>query len=105
MTQTHKFPLQDPTAGLVLSHGGTDGHNFANCILVPRFHVGVNLGLNSAAGEGSLGNMGYQKTLMWIITHPSRQLVEERGYDTGAMVQAVEKANAFLSEYVLKKGN
>ena len=30
--------------GTVLTHGGTDGHNFANCVLLPRFEIGGNIG-------------------------------------------------------------
>ena len=38
------FVFEDPTAGKVLTHGGTDGHNFANNIIIPRFSVGANFG-------------------------------------------------------------
>lgn len=34
----------NPLVGAVLSHGGTDGHNFANCVIIPRFQIGANLG-------------------------------------------------------------
>ena len=30
--------------GKIMTHGGTDGHNYANCLLIPRFKVGLNLG-------------------------------------------------------------
>lgn len=34
----------NPLVGTVFTHGGTDGHNFANCVIIPRFQIGANIG-------------------------------------------------------------
>merc|ERR1739844_720777 len=54
-----------------LSHGGTDGHNFAMCFLIPMYGIGINMGMNNAGvmQEGSIQSEGFGKTLEWVFTH------------------------------------
>jgi len=56
--------------GTVLTHGGTDGHNFANCYLLPRFGVGINMGTNNGGGLGrTRQSAGFGKIVTWIFEH------------------------------------
>merc|ERR1719228_1417935 len=56
--------------GTVLTHGGTDGHNFANCYLLPRFGVGINMGTNNGGGLGQTRqSAGFGKIVTWIFEH------------------------------------
>jgi len=61
------FVYNDPTAGTVLTHGGTDGHNFANCMVIPRFQVGANFGYNN--GMGGIQGIASDRLFEWILAH------------------------------------
>jgi len=70
--------------GTVLTHGGTDGHNFANCYLLPRFGVGINMGTNNGGGLGRTRQAaGFGKIVTWIFEH---LLGEELRADIGELV-------------------
>jgi len=61
----------NPAIGKTLSHGGTDGHNFAQTFLIPRLGVGVNMGMNNAGvmSQGSIQGTGFGKVLTWVGEH------------------------------------
>eukprot|EP00091_Calanus_sinicus_P006324 TRINITY_DN1693_c0_g1_i1.p1 TRINITY_DN1693_c0_g1~~TRINITY_DN1693_c0_g1_i1.p1 ORF type:complete len:409 (-),score=108.34 TRINITY_DN1693_c0_g1_i1:96-1322(-) len=85
------FDSSNPLTGKTLNHGGTDGHNFAQCFLIPRFGVGINIGLNQAGvmSQGSLQGAGFGKVLEWVGTHmlgkeigaELRKIAEDTMYD------------------------
>jgi len=76
----------NPMIGTVLQHGGTDGHNFAQCWLIPKLGVGFNVGLNNGGvmQDGSLQEVGFGKTLEWVAEH----LLGEK---IGAEIQKIVK--------------
>ena len=68
------------STGTILQHGGTDGHNFANCYLLPRqvifllssnsprFGLGINMGTNNGGGLGRTRQAtGFGKIVTWIF--------------------------------------
>merc|ERR1712172_63821 len=60
--------------GAILQHGGTDGHNFAQAITVPRFQIGLNIGTNNGGGlSESRQSAGFQK----IISNPAPVVVSK----------------------------
>merc|ERR1711970_613196 len=61
----------NPQIGKTLSHGGTDGHNFAQTYLIPRLGVGINMGMNNAGvmTQGSIQGTGFGKVLGWVGEH------------------------------------
>merc|ERR1719466_603004 len=60
-----------PFIGTVLSHGGTDGHNFAMTYIIPQLGIGINTGMNNAGvmNPGSLQGRGYGEVLAWVGEH------------------------------------
>jgi len=61
----------NPEIGTVLQHGGTDGHNFAQCYILPKFQIGVNIGVNNAGNmaDGTIQGEGFNKVLGWVGEH------------------------------------
>jgi len=75
--------------GPILQHGGTDGHNFAQAIIVPRFGIGLNIGTNNGGGlSESRQSTGFSKTLSWIFEHLGGKL--------GVDLSSVAIDNSFL---------
>jgi len=75
--------------GTILQHGGTDGHNFAQAILIPRFQLGLNIATNNGGGlSESRQSAGFSKTISWIFEHLGTQL--------GVDLSKVTADNSFL---------
>jgi len=79
----------NPFIGTTWSHGGTDGHNFAQCFLIPRFGIGMNIGMNNAGGiNGGLQGTGFGKVLEWVGTNLFSK-------EVGAEVRKLVKKSTF----------
>jgi len=63
------FDFSQALLGKIMTHGGTDGHNFANCLLIPRFKFGANIGLNDPKVEGSRSTLAYNDLILYMATH------------------------------------
>jgi len=61
----------NPLIGTTWSHGGTDGHNFAQCYLIPRFGIGLQMGMNNAGvmTQGSIQGTGFGEVFGWVGEH------------------------------------
>jgi len=86
----------NPLVGTILQHGGTDGHNFAQCILIPQYGVGINAGLNTGAVmiDGSLTGTGFGKTLEWVGAH---MLGKEIGSEIKRMAEKSKRMEPILA--------
>merc|ERR1712156_1140648 len=68
---------------------GTDGHNYAQAILIPRFQLGLNIATNNGGGlSESRQSAGFSKTISWIFEHLGTQL--------GVDLSKVTADNSFL---------
>ena len=69
------FMDHDDTAGRILQHGGTDGHNFAQAFLLPDIPGGLGLVVatnnGGTMGRGNRQAKGFNSMLEWIFTHPA----------------------------------
>jgi len=75
--------------GTILQHGGTDGHNYAQAIIIPRFQLGLNIGTNNGGGlSESRQSAGFSKIISWIFAHLSQKL--------GVDLSRVATDNSFL---------
>jgi len=84
--------------GKILTHGGTDGHNFANNVLVPRFGFGLNIGLNDPNTQGSRSGMAYSELIAWMGAHPFRETFEHLPLHLGNhIMEVVKKAEQISS--------
>jgi len=75
------------TIGPVFQHGGTDGHNFAQAVIVPRFNIGLIMGTNTAGVmiPGSRQGVGFQQVSTWVFEHA---FGKEKG---GQIMQSIRK--------------
>jgi len=65
-----EFDNSNPMIGTVWSHGGTDGHNFAYVVIIPRFNVGLVMMQNNAGVmTGGRQGIGFGKALEWMFAN------------------------------------
>jgi len=84
------FDSSNPVTGTIFQHGGTDGHNFAQAYVIPRFQIALMIGMNNAGtmiGESRQG-IGFGKVVEWVFTHAAgKEFARE-------MMKTIEKSHS-----------